>query len=59
MVKTIHERKAEQVAALSALKDVDISKVTVENAKIPLHAGAARYYRELGLTIAKGGEPVD
>lgn len=38
-----------QVAAFPAHKGVDLAKQTVELTNTPLHAGALKYYREIGL----------
>lgn len=41
-----------QAGAFPSIKGIDIAKQTVEGLRVPLHAGAERYYRELGLRIA-------
>lgn len=40
-----------QAAAMAIMKTIDIPKVTVEQATVPLHAGAYKYLKEIGMTI--------
>jgi TRAP transporter TAXI family solute receptor len=40
-----------QQLALPVIRDKDVLKVTLEHATTPLHAGAVRFYREIGLIV--------
>lgn len=40
-----------QAGAFPSIKDNDVAKLTLDNATSPLHAGAQKYYVELGLKI--------
>lgn len=51
IVKAAHEDKTKQVSALSDLEGVDIAEITLEYASSPLHPGAIRYFKEIGLDI--------
>jgi TRAP transporter TAXI family solute receptor len=50
LVKAVLEDREHQKAAFKGLAD-DMTKLTLEQALSPLHAGAIRYYREKGLKI--------
>ena len=41
----------DQRASLSAIADVDLALQTLEVSEYPLHAGAVRYYRQIGLDV--------
>jgi len=51
IVKGVNEGRKYQEAAYPSLKGFDIPKMTMTLSKIPLHPGAVRYYREIGVTI--------
>jgi TRAP transporter TAXI family solute receptor len=56
IAKAIHEDNQPggegiQAAAFGSIKGIDIAKQTLDGLRVPLHAGAERYYRELGLAI--------
>jgi len=51
IVKTAHEDKTKQVSALADLEGVDIAEITLEYASSPLHPGAVRYFKEIGLEV--------
>jgi len=51
MVKAACEGFDEQVAAYPSIKGVNLPKLTLETCTAPLHPGAIKYYRELGLKI--------
>lgn len=51
MVKAAVEGKSAHEQAFAAVKEVDYAKLTVEQALSPIHKGALKYYRELGLQI--------
>ena len=51
VVKAIHEGKKYQEAAFPSLKGFDIPAMTMKISKTPLHLGAIRYYREIGVDI--------
>jgi TRAP transporter TAXI family solute receptor len=49
MTKTLFENKADLVAVRATMENMSLENV--EKIEIPLHPGAARYYRERGLRI--------
>ncbi|GAB4170261.1 MAG: TAXI family TRAP transporter solute-binding subunit [Thalassobaculales bacterium] len=51
IVKASWEGIEEQRAAFAGIKGIDTPRQTVETAASFLHAGAIKYYREIGLTI--------
>lgn len=51
MVKSACENIADQVAAYPSIKGVNLAKLTLETSTVPLHPGAVKYYKELGLKI--------
>lgn len=51
MVKAMWERKADIELAYPAVKGANIPQLTIEMSVSPLHEGAVRYYRELGLKV--------
>ncbi|MBI5606860.1 MAG: TAXI family TRAP transporter solute-binding subunit [Deltaproteobacteria bacterium] len=51
MVKSACENIADQVAAYPSIKGVNLAKLTLETSTVPLHPGAIKYYKELGLKI--------
>jgi hypothetical protein len=51
MVKAACEGFDDQVAAYPSIKGVSLPKLTLETCTVPLHPGAIRYYKELGLSI--------
>jgi TRAP-type uncharacterized transport system substrate-binding protein len=51
IVKGMWEGIEEQRLAFKAVKGRDIPKQTIEASSFPLHAGAVKYYRELGYKI--------
>lgn len=51
VVKGMWEGIDEQCAAFKTVCGIDMPKKTIENAKHPLHPGAVRYFRELGLEV--------
>jgi TRAP transporter TAXI family solute receptor len=51
MVKAACEGIDEQVAAYPSIKGTNLAQLTVETCTVPLHPGAIRYYREIGLKI--------
>lgn len=57
IVKAVMEDETAQANALANLKDVDLAQLTMENGTIPLHAGAARYFREQGIEIPERLQP--
>lgn len=48
IAKAVFEDKTVQVGALSSLKDIDLVKLTLEQATVPLHPGVVRYLKEKG-----------
>lgn len=51
ITKAVNEDKVEQAAAYPANVGFEYAKATMEAGSIPLHAGAQRYFKELGLSI--------
>jgi TRAP transporter TAXI family solute receptor len=51
MVKSACEGIDEQVAAYPSIKGTNLAQLTVETCTVPLHPGAIRYYKEIGLKI--------
>jgi uncharacterized protein len=51
MVKANHEHFADQVAAYPSIKDTNLPELTLETCTVPLHPGAIKYYKELGLKV--------
>lgn len=51
IVKSIFENKQLQVDAFPSIADVDFAAVTMEHSVVPLHVGAVRYFREIGVEI--------
>lgn len=48
LVKVVFEKHAELVKAYPAAKDTVATNIT-RNSTLPVHPGAARYYREIGI----------
>jgi len=51
MVKASHEHFADQVAAYPSIKGDNLPELTLETCTVPLHPGAIRYYKEMGLKV--------
>lgn len=51
ITKAINENLAPQAAAFGALDGQNIAEMTMQQGTFPLHPGALRYYRELGLDV--------
>jgi TRAP-type uncharacterized transport system substrate-binding protein len=51
MVKAADEHFADQVAAYPSIKGDNLSELTLDTCTVPLHPGAIKYYKELGLKI--------
>jgi TRAP transporter TAXI family solute receptor len=51
MVKAVCENVDDQAAAFPSLKGMNIAQLTMEHTSIPLHPGAVRYYKEIGMKI--------
>lgn len=51
IVKGMWENRDDQCAAFKGVCGVDMPKKTLASASHPLHPGAVRYYRELGLEV--------
>ncbi|GAB3673996.1 TAXI family TRAP transporter solute-binding subunit [Salinisphaera aquimarina] len=58
IVKAVMEHTDTQANAFSAIKGTDMARTTLDVGSVPLHAGAARYYREQGMTIPDALKPV-
>lgn len=52
MTKAMYEAKDQLVAAHAAAKDIKLEEAT-KGMPLPLHPGAAKYYKEKGVTIAQ------
>lgn len=51
ITKAVWEGREETYAAWNAVKGNNYPEMTLQYAKTPLHAGAVRYFRELGLSV--------
>jgi TRAP transporter TAXI family solute receptor len=51
MVKAVWEGFDEQIASYPSVKGIDVPKLTLETCTVPLHPGAIKDYRELGLKV--------
>ena len=51
ITKGMYEGLDQQRAALKAIAEVDLARQTLEVSEYPLHAGAVRFYREIGLEV--------
>ena len=51
MVKAVVADQTVQAAAFSGVKGSDFPKQTMEMATTPLHPGAVRFYKEIGVEI--------
>lgn len=51
ITKAAMEDKEMQAGAMAELKGVDLMQVTVDYGSIPLHAGAAKYFKEKGVAL--------
>lgn len=57
IVKAIMEDKEVQGAAMASVKGADLAELTLQYATIPLHPGAAKWYREQGIDIPARLQP--
>ncbi len=57
IVKAVMENPEPQANAFSAVQDVDLAELTLKVGTVPLHPGAARYFREQGLDIPDALNP--
>lgn len=57
IVKAVMEDKEAQGAALASVKGAYLAQLTLQYATIPLHPGAARWYREQGIEIPARLQP--
>lgn len=51
IVKAIFENRQIQLDAFPPIGDTDFAQVTMEHEVVPLHAGAVRYFREIGVEV--------
>ena len=51
IVKASMENFPDQVAAYPSIKGDNLPKLTLETCNVPLHPGAVKYYREIGLKV--------
>jgi TRAP transporter TAXI family solute receptor len=51
IVKASMENFPDQVAAYPSVKGVNLPQLTLETCNVPLHPGAIKYYKEIGLKI--------
>lgn len=59
IVKAIMENPEPQANAFSAVEGADMARMTLDVGTVPLHPGAARYYKEQGLEIPEALKPVE
>jgi len=57
ITKGMWEKIEDQRAAYSGLGNRDLPQITVKKSTTPLHAGAVRYYREIGLDVPEALVP--
>jgi TRAP-type uncharacterized transport system substrate-binding protein len=57
IVDAIMKDKDVQGAAMASVKGVDLAKLTLQYATIPLHPGAAKWFRENGYEIPANLDP--
>lgn len=57
ITKAINGSVERQAAAFGSLKGADIGRMTMQLASVPLHPGAARYYKEAGYDIPEAALP--
>jgi TRAP transporter TAXI family solute receptor len=57
MVKAVCEGFDEQVAAYPSIKGTNLPQLTLETCTVPLHPGAIKYYREIGLKVPENLVP--
>ena len=57
ITKAAVEDETVQANALASQKGVDLAKLTMQYATVPLHPGAARYYEEKGIEIPEALRP--
>lgn len=51
IVKAVCEDKSVQASAMASVKDADFVEMTLKYATSPLHAGAIKYFKEIGASI--------
>lgn len=51
IVKAACEDKTKQASALADVKGVDLAEITLKYASSPLHPGAIKYFKEIGLDV--------
>ncbi|HEX2171032.1 MAG TPA: TAXI family TRAP transporter solute-binding subunit, partial [Dehalococcoidia bacterium] len=60
MTKVAFEQRAALDASYPALKGTDWTQLTLENAQVPLHKGAAHYFQDvLGIQLPDRLRPPD
>ncbi|PHQ67465.1 MAG: hypothetical protein COB93_11095 [Sneathiella sp.] len=57
IVKAMWENIDDQAAAFKGVAGKNIPQITIETSTTPLHAGAVRYYREIGLDVPENLVP--
>lgn len=57
IVKAVMEDTEAQGAAMASVKGVNLAELTLQYATIPLHPGAAKWYREQGIEIPARLQP--
>jgi TRAP transporter TAXI family solute receptor len=57
MVKAVCEGFDEQVAAYPSIKGTNLPQLTLETCTVPLHPGAIKYYKEIGLKVPENLVP--
>lgn len=59
IVKAMHTNPDEIARAYKPVQGADIPRLTMTLARTPLHEGAVRYYREIGVAVPEGIRPPD
>ena len=59
IVKAVMEDKTVQANAMASLKNDKLSDITLQYGTIPLHPGAARWFREQGIDLPAKLKPAN
>lgn len=59
ITKAVMENIKPQANAFAAIEGADLAQMTMDVGSVPLHPGAARYYKEQGIEIPQALQPID
>ena len=51
IIKAVMENRDQQTAAMKSTRGIDFARATIDMATSPLHPGAVKYLKEIGLTV--------